>query len=300
LSPLPVTDRFRDYAARKTREAREARLFPFTTAPGGRHDGLDTVESAWSNRLFDGPFFESSAPAPDLPSSNVVFVQSRAGNTVAADPSVLGGGETDKHLVYEGLSRVTADAVLAGAETVRNSDLFFSVWRDEFVALRASLGQPRHPAQIIATLGGMDLEGELVFNVPELTVFVLTVGAGLARMHEALAVRPWIRPIVMPHQSDLPAAFRGLRSEGIARISIVGGRTIATALIDAGLVQDLYITTSPRDGGAPNTPMHPRPLETSPVTRKRGTGEDSGVVFDHLILTSKIFGQSLPVTNSRS
>ena len=105
-------------------------------------------------------------------------------------------------------------------------------------------------------------------------------------MHEALAVRPWILPVVMPHQSDLPAAFRGLRSEGIARISIVGGRTIATALIDAGLVQDVYVTTSPRDGGEPNTPMHPRPLETALVTRKRGTGEDADVVFEHRRVTS--------------
>jgi len=279
--------RFDDFVARKTREAREARLSPFTTDHDGSHEGLRTIESAWSNRLFDGPFYESPAPAPDLPSSNVVFVQSLDGNTVAADPSTLGGGETDKHVVYEGLSRVTADGVLAGAETVRNSDIFFSAWREELVALRASLGKPRHPAQIIATLGGMDLEGELVFNVPELNVFVLTVGAGLGRMREALAVRPWIKPIVMPHQSDLPAAFRGLRREGIARISIVGGRTIASALIDAGLVQDLYITTSPRDGGEPDTPMHPRPLSTVPVTRKRGTGEDAGVVFEHRRVRSR-------------
>ena len=159
----------------------------------------------------------------------MVFVQSHDGNTGAADPSTLGGGETDKHLIYEGLSRVTADAVLAGAETVRSTDIFFSVWREEFVALRAALGKPRHPAQIIATLGGMDLENELVFNIPELTVFVLTAGAGLARMREALAFRPWLMPIVMPHQTDLAAAFRGLRREGIARISIVGGRTIAAA-----------------------------------------------------------------------
>jgi hypothetical protein len=49
--------------------------------------------------------------------------QSRDGNTGAADPSTLGGGNTDLHLIYEGLSRVDADAVMAGAATVRAKDI---------------------------------------------------------------------------------------------------------------------------------------------------------------------------------
>jgi hypothetical protein len=38
---------------------------------------------------------------------------------------------TDKHLIYEGLSRAAADAVLAGAATVRAGDIVFSVWHPE-------------------------------------------------------------------------------------------------------------------------------------------------------------------------
>jgi len=52
-----------------------------------------------------------------------VFVQSRDGNTGARDPSSLGGGDTDKHLIYEGLSRVASDAVVAGAETIRGGNI---------------------------------------------------------------------------------------------------------------------------------------------------------------------------------
>ena len=82
----------------------------------------------------------------------------------------LGGGETDKHLIYEGLSRVAADAVLAGAETIRGGDIVLSVWHPELVALRASLGLPRHPIQIVATLRGLELDAACMFNVPELPV----------------------------------------------------------------------------------------------------------------------------------
>jgi riboflavin biosynthesis pyrimidine reductase len=36
-----------------------------------------------------------------------------------------------------------------------------------------------------------------------------------------------------------PAAFAELRQRRIAHISCIGGRTIATALLDAGLVDDV-------------------------------------------------------------
>ena len=77
------------------------------------------------------------------------------GNTGAADPSTLGGGRDRQALIYEGLSRVAADAVLSGAETLRGGDMVLSVWHPELVALRRSLGLPRHPVQVVATLRGL-------------------------------------------------------------------------------------------------------------------------------------------------
>src|SRR5262247_2633858 len=179
--------------------------------------------------MFDGPFYASPAPSPDLPSTSLVFVQSRDGNTGAADPSSLGGGEADKHLVYEGLSRVAADAVMAGAETVRGGRTVLSIWHPELVALRASLRLPRHPVQIVATLRGLDFRGRL-FDSPQLRIVIVTVGACAE-----LTITP---------ARELPYAFRQLRDMGIARISCIGGRMIARQLIDGGLIHDLYLTTS--------------------------------------------------------
>jgi riboflavin biosynthesis pyrimidine reductase len=87
---------------------------------------------------------------------SVVFVQSVDGNTEVDDPSALGGGETDKHVIYEGLSRVSADAVMAGANSVRHGTVVFSVWHPELVALRRTFGKPRHPVQIVVTSSGAD------------------------------------------------------------------------------------------------------------------------------------------------
>src|SRR6185436_18870679 len=121
----------------------------------------------------------------------------------AKDPSTLGGGESDQHLIYEGLSRVAADAVLAGAETIRSVNVILSVWHPELVALRASLGKPRHPIQVVATLRGLDLDAGLLYNLPEIPVIMITVAAARERMTAALQSRPWIRVIEMTAPDDL-------------------------------------------------------------------------------------------------
>ena len=136
--------------------------------------------------------------------------------------------------------------------------------------------------QVAATLHGMDLEHGLMFNVPELRVTVITVARGAEVMRDGLAARPWITPIVMKGPQDLAGAFRQLRRDGVHYVSCIGGRTLAGQLIDAGLIQDLYLTTSAQSGGEPNTPFHPAPPPTIAIARKHGTGADCGVVFEHL------------------
>jgi len=77
-----------------------------------------------------------------------------------------------------------------------------------------------------------------------------------------------------------------LRQASSYREPLDTSRNLATQLVDGGLVQDLYLTTSPRPGGAPGTPFYPRPLHTRTVVRKHGTGLDVGVTFEHLEIES--------------
>jgi hypothetical protein len=191
------------------------------------------IGNAWSREHYDGPFHVHEAP-PGYPAISLVFVQTRDGNTGAANPEALGGGPTDKHLIYEGLSRVAADAVLAGAGSTGHS-VFFTVHQPELVALRLALGLRRHPAQI-----GIN--------------------------------------------GDLRAVFARLRHEhGIGRISAVGGSVTATSLVDAGLVQDIYLTTSAIEGGEPGTPWYvgERPPRLELIVRKREDTDVSPIVFEH-------------------
>ena len=278
---------FQSFVERKTRAAEQAVIVPLVTLDD-RASGhpVRRIGTAWTRALFDGDFYLVDPPQ-ERPALSLVFVQSRNGNTVVPDPATLGGGPVDFHLIYEGLSRVAADGVAAGAATVGRK-VFFSVWHPEIVALRRELGLPRHPAQVVVSRHGrVNLQDSLLFNVPEVPVFLVINADGLGHLEPALAERPWIR-VVRITNNNLADAFRQLRREhGLARISVVGGRTVATSLLDEGLIQDLCLTTSALEGGKPDTPFYAG--DRSPVlqvlVRKRGA-EPAAITFEHFTVSN--------------
>lgn len=283
---------FSVYAQRKEEAASSAALARFATLEDHSASfGGTPIGNGWTRRLYDGDFHLSLEPDVAAPAISLVFVQSRDGNTGAGNPDDLGGGPLDKHLIYEGLSRVACDAVMAGAKTVEGGDVFFSVWRPELVELRESLGLPRHPAQIIVTgRGCVDLENSLIFHVPEVKVFILSSPDGCARLAEAASRHPSVELVTM-NDGELRKPLEFLRAErGIRRISAVGGRTTATSLLDAGLVQDILLTTTEQQAGEPGTPMYvgDRPPALETIVKKRGTDPDCPIVLEHLAISTSL------------
>lgn len=281
--------RFAAFVDQKTTAAVTARIPGYaTTESRGAQLGLRSFTNAWASERFDGPFFESEAFNPSLPAVNTVFVQSSDGNTGAHNPMDLGGGLTDKHLIYEGLSSAHADAIFTGASTIRGAQMVMAIWHPELVALRTALGLERYPVQVVATRSGdLDIESALMFNVPALRVFILTDDTGAEELERHTKRRPWIRVLSGGRESDVIAGLQTLRADhGITRVSCIGGRTLTTQLIDAGVVQDLYLTTSPKPGGEPNTPFYTgaQPLNTTLVISKAGRDEETGVRFEHFRL----------------
>jgi riboflavin biosynthesis pyrimidine reductase len=285
---------FRTFSERKVREAESAALTPLATLED-RACAPDWIEvgNAWTRGLYAGPFYLPADTGHDggaVPLVSLVFVQSRDGNTGADDPGELGGGPVDRHLVYEGLSRVAADAVLAGGKTAEGEEVFFSVWHPQLVSLRAELGLPRHPAQIVVTGSGcVDLDRSLVFNAPDVPVFILANPGGCLRLEYAASRRPRVE-LVPIQGTDLKSGLEYLRrARGIHRISAIGGRTTASALVDAGLVRDLVLTTSARAAGEPGTPLYVgnTPPVLAPVVRKRGTDPEYPILVEQTALNSE-------------
>jgi riboflavin biosynthesis pyrimidine reductase len=287
--------RFLEFVNRKTREAERASIPHLRTDVDRSSRWVnDAIGNAWSRQHYDGGFHLLDVP-PDVPAVSLVFVQSRDGNTVTPNPEQLGGGAADTHLIYEGLTRVAADAVLAGAVTAAGTHAFFSVWHPEMVALRRECGLPRHPIQIVISNSGRVNLDALLFNVPEVPMILIAGPECREQCLTAVADRPWIT--VLPLASNgLREVFARLRREhGVSRISAIGGPRTASALVDAGLVQDLHLTTAAQSGGKPGTPWYVGPtrpqLET--LVQKRDWS-DPPVLFEHLVIAPRTSPQGGP------
>jgi riboflavin biosynthesis pyrimidine reductase len=282
-----MSARFDAFCRRKEAAARAAVIPGYTTTEVRAREGLVAIGSDWSRRLFGGDFYRSARPRqPAMPIVSLVFVRSRSGNTVTPDPSLLGGGATDLHLVYEGLSRVDADAVMAGSATARAKDLVFSVWHPELKALRRSLGRPEYPVQVVLTeRGDLRFDDGLLFLEPAIPVVVVTGRAAAERVRRRVEGRSWIDVVDAGEPLSLVQGLRALHARGLAVVSCVGGPRTATSLLQQRLVTDLYLTTSAIEGGVPETPYYqgpPLPLEL--VVRKAGQGAEAGVVFEHFVV----------------
>lgn len=285
-----MTGRFEAYCRRKEEAATVAAIPGYVTSETRDCGGLVALENQWSAELFDGAFYRSAAPArPGIPITSLVFVQSREGNTVAADPSALGGGDTDLHLIYEGLSRVDADAVLAGAATARGKETVFSVWHPQLVALRLARGRARHPAQVVVTdAGSLRFDEGLMFQEPSLRVFVITRSRAVKTIQERLRGKPWIEVIDAGEPVAFAAAMEQLFRRDIEVLSCIGGPRTAAALLNEQIVQDVYLTTSAIDTGTPGTPYHGgRPPRVDRAVLKEGQDIEAGVRFEHLIVRNE-------------
>ncbi len=278
---------FQSFVAHKTLEAAMAKVERLSTTFDRSDDlGLLGIGNAWS-RLHYGSEFGLVRRSRSETAVSLVFVQTKDGNTGGPNPSAFGGGATDTHLIYEGLSRVSADAVLAGAGSVHRN-AFFSVWHPELIALRASLGLRRHPAQIVLSKRGRVDVDALLFNVPDVPVFLIAGDECIARHESAVRARPWVR-VLRLDGDGLGVALEYLRvEEGIQRISAIGGRVTATQLVDAGLIQDIYLTTTSLEGGEPGTPWYcgANPPQLTAITSKQWHDSGSRVVFEHCLITS--------------
>jgi riboflavin biosynthesis pyrimidine reductase len=278
---------FDRFCVEKEELARHAIISGFRTIEDrSAGKSLGRVGNRWTRELFDGDFYRVPEGRQPRPVISLVFVQSRSGNTVADNPSTLGGGETDKHLIYEGLSRVDADAVLAGSATARGRRMVFSVWHPELVALRQALGRARHPAQVIVTNNAsLPLDRAMVFVEPALRVFIVTRSAAVSELRMQVRERPWIEVLDAGDPVSLASGVDQLRDRGVRTISAIGGRRTATALLRERLVSELYLTTSSIEAGEPNTPFYEGPtLALTRVVEKAGRGAEASVRFEHLLV----------------
>jgi riboflavin-specific deaminase-like protein len=152
------------------------------------------------------------------------------------------GGPADR--VAFGRLRAACDAILVGAGTVRDEHYGPPGGSRERRADRLARGLPVVPRLVIVT-GRLALEPDhRVFGDPSQRPLVVTT----SRASEDAAAR--LAPVadvvrVGDEAVDLPAVLEQLADLGLARVLCEGGPSLNAALLDADLVDEVFLTLYP-------------------------------------------------------
>ncbi len=159
---------------------------------------------------------------------------------------VSGNSEPDRFVM--GLLRAVADAVLIGAGTFRagagglwHPEAAFPAAQDHFVELRRQLGLRPRPLLVVVTASGHVDPAQ-----PALAdCLIVTTSQGEARLRGKLP--SGARIAVLDAQPFPCRPLLGLlRDQGLQVVLTEGGPSLVSQLIDAGLLDELFLTTSPR------------------------------------------------------
>jgi riboflavin biosynthesis pyrimidine reductase len=166
---------------------------------------------------------------------------------IQSNQMISAHSEADRFVM--GLLRACADAVLVGAGTMRSSPRTYWTAEHAYPAaappygeLRRSRGQPPRPT--LAVLSG---SGSVDPRHPALEegALVLTSERGAARLRGRLPGASVILAVGAEPPLDPVGAVEALRRRGHELILSEGGPTAFGALVAAGLVDELFLTTSP-------------------------------------------------------
>ena len=196
-------------------------------------------------------------PPPDRPWLFTNFVQSIDGivafkgkNTSTAD---LSQSKEDRWLMD--LLRAHADAVLLGVNTLveeagqhpSGRGFIYRIQDDGLRALRQRLGRGREINIFVTGTASLDLSRYRVFDGEHVDAIILTTTEG-AKCLAAKKSHPHVRVLVAGEGKfvDLAGALRVLRSElKFRHLLCEGGPTLHAYLQRAGLVDEMFLTTSP-------------------------------------------------------
>jgi riboflavin biosynthesis pyrimidine reductase len=181
------------------------------------------------------------------------FVTSLDG-VVAADTAPLSAisGKSEGDRFVMGLLRTCAEAVVVGAGTLRaeprhlwTPDRIHPPMADAYAELRSSLGLPATPRLVVLTRSG-DVDPSLpAFQTGAL---VLTMESAAATLRGRL---PAASTVAALHGADVDVSevMNVLGAEGFRVVLTEGGPSVLAQFLAAGLLDELFLTVSPRIAG---------------------------------------------------
>jgi len=162
------------------------------------------------------------------------------------------GSEHDRRLMD--VLRERADAVLIGAGTVRHDGHPMLLRYPDLVAQRVKKGRSPHPVNVVLS-GDLDLPLHPFFGGDRTKRIVFTTRrASTARVRKFERVAD---VIILPGNSPSPArVVSELGKRGLKRLILEGGGEVHFAFAKAGLVDEWYVTITPRLIGGRGAPSY--------------------------------------------
>jgi riboflavin biosynthesis pyrimidine reductase len=169
------------------------------------------------------------------------------GSKPSAGSIISGKYPADRFLM--GLLRACADAVVIGAGTLRATPghlwtpaHVYPELATEFISLRSRLGRATEPQLVVITT-----KGDIDSSHPALVkgALVITTDEGAEVCGAKLPASCEVIAMGKRAEVDLREAVAALRARGLEVILTEGGPHLIGRLIEAGLLEDVFLTISP-------------------------------------------------------
>jgi 5-amino-6-(5-phosphoribosylamino)uracil reductase len=165
--------------------------------------------------------------------------------------------------------RAECDAILIGAETLRHDNPRLIIKSERRLAIRVASGKPAHLQKIVVTASG-NLDPAARFwhhGVEERRPIVYTTGTAAEKLRDQLGNLATV--VSLGAAVDFGALLDDLGDRGIDRLMIEGGTGIHTAVLGAGLADELHVAVAPLLVGQADAPRFVNPAQFPGGSRRR-------------------------------
>ncbi|QSJ15087.1 RibD family protein [Nostoc sp. UHCC 0702] len=146
------------------------------------------------------------------------------------------------HLEYQASF---ADLFLVGATTIREEGQTYTIQNPELLAARKVRGQSPQPITCVVS-GSLNLSPDLHFFNQDLERWIFTTRAGLEKNSQAKSIEKQADVIDLGDTDlDWDRAYALMAERGIRKVVALGGGSLTAALVQAGRIDDWWLTIWP-------------------------------------------------------
>lgn len=177
------------------------------------------------------------------PLTIVILAMSADGKIADASQSAarFGSAHDKAHLEQQ---VAQSDAVLFGAGTLRAYGTTLRVTNPTLLDQRHQANQPAQPIQIVASRSA-DLDPQARFFSQPVPRWLLTSAAGVDRWQNQAGFEAILSAETAAGEIDWVRALEILGERQIQRLAVLGGGTLVAALLQADLIDQMWLTVCP-------------------------------------------------------